>query len=407
MADTLKHSIGVESASEFLTPRNPELRSGYESPRNEVEQAIVEIWQKLLGIKQIGIHDNYFDLGGTSVLAVRMFAQIEKIMGKKLPLSVLINAPTVEQLAGIVTDEEWSARWSPLVMIQPGGSKPPFFFIHGAGGNILNYRDLARHLGPDQPVYGLQSQGLDGNQPFLTRVEDMASRYIQEIQSVQPQGPYYLGGYCLGGTIALEMAQQLHVQGRETALLVLLETYNYSNVKTQSLLDNAYFQIQRIKFHGQNFLLLKSKEKLIFIWEKLKVAKGRTKIWVGMLLSKFWHRRFQYSSVDVPLNKLWETNDWAAGSYVPKPCPTQITLFLPLREYRRYDNPEAGWDKLALAGLETYRLPVYPAGMMVEPFVRLLAEELRDCMDKAIENRTGQVDTPELASSASVSSNGH
>ena len=132
------------------------------------------------------------------------------------------------------------------------------------------YRDLARHLGPDQPVYGVQAQGLDGKQPFLTRIEGMAAYYINEIQSMRPDGPYFLGGYCMGGTIALEMAQQLHAQGREVVLLALFETYNWANLPAFSLFDKIYYYLQKIEFHGRNIILLDAEEKKIFFSEKAK-----------------------------------------------------------------------------------------------------------------------------------------
>ena len=371
--------------SDYVPIRDPELRSDYLAPRNRVEQTIADMWQKLLGVEQIGIHDNYFDLGGNSVLAARLFAQIEKIFDKKIPLATLFYAPTVEQLASILGKEEWSAPWSPLVEIQSGDSRPPFFCVHGAGGNILIYRDLARHLGTDQPFYGLQSQGLDGERPFHTRIEDMAAHYLKEIQTVQPQGPYFLGGYCMGGTVALEMAQQRYAQGQEVALLALLETYNWANLPPMSFLDDVCYYIQKIEFHWHNFLLLKSKDKVTFIQEKAKVAKSRKKVWFEIIKSKFGHNFHQGNGQHLYLSQLWETNDRAAANYVPRAYSGRITQFRPIKEYGRYDGPELGWDKLAAGGVEVHELPVYPAGMLVEPFVRLLAEKMKVCIHKALE----------------------
>jgi len=211
----------------------------------------------------------------------------------------------------------------------------------------------------------------------------MASHYIKEIQTVQPEGPYFLGGYCLGGTVALEMAQQLHAQGQEVALLALLETYNWANITTKSFLDNVYYYIQQIEFHWRNFLLLESEEKLTFFKEKAKELKKRSKVWHGMITSKIAPKSHQGNGQYLHLARLWEINDRAALNYVPKVYPGRITQFLPIREYRHYDDPKHGWDKLAVGGVELYKLPVYPAGMLVEPFVRLLAEKLKACIDEA------------------------
>jgi thioesterase domain-containing protein/malonyl CoA-acyl carrier protein transacylase len=357
-------------------------RNAYDGPNNDIEQTLANIWQELLGIKQVNFHDNFFDLGGNSLIALRLFTEIEKIFGRKLPLATLYKAPTVEQLAGILRDDRWRESWTSLVEIQSGDSKPPLFFLHAAGGNVLIYRDLVRHLGPEQPVYGLQSQGLDGEQPFHTRIEDMAAQYVQEIQAAQPAGPYFLAGYCMGGTVALEMAQQLYAQGQEVALLVLMETYNFSNMPN-SLVDKVYYRIQQIEFHWRNLLL--SDRKMTFIQEKAKVAWSRKDVWFGAISSKlgldFRLGNGQHSAI----SDIWEANDRAARNYVPKVYPGRITQFLPIKHYACFDGPELGWDKLATGGLETYELPVYPRGMLVEPFVELLGEKLKVCIYKALE----------------------
>src|SRR5262249_30894375 len=206
-------------------PARPILERTFVAPRDTLEHQLTKIWEKVLAIKPIGIKDNFFDLGGHSLLAVRLFEEIAKVTGKTLPLATLFQALTVEQLADLLRQEGWSALWSSLVAIQPHGSRPPFFFIHAVSGNVLHYRFLSHYLGQDQPFYGLQAQGLDGTQAPQTRIEDMAALYIKEIRTLQPEGPYFLGGGSSGGVIAFEMAQQLHAQGQQVALLVLFDTY--------------------------------------------------------------------------------------------------------------------------------------------------------------------------------------
>jgi len=384
--ESLPRPAEPEIMQEELAPRDSELQSDYAAPRNDVERKVVDIWQRLLGVKHIGIHDNFFDLGGNSLTAAGLFAEIERLFGRRLPLPTLYKAPTVEELANILREEEQAAPWACLVEIQSSGSRPPFFLVHGAGGNVLIYRDLARRLGADQPVYGLQSQGLDGRQPFLTRIEDMASRYVEEIRAVRPSGPYLLGGYCMGGSVALEMAQQLHAQGEQVALLALFETYNYSKVGPLSLLTKTVLFIQKIGFHWRNFLLLPSKNKWTFIKEKVKIAKGRSKVWFGMVTSMLGRKLHLGNRECWTLFDLWEINDRAAAEYEPKVYPGRITQFLPLKGYSCHDHPEVHWDNLAGGGLETCRLPVYPAGMLVEPFVELLAAKLKGCIDKALKS---------------------
>ncbi|NEQ07057.1 MAG: acyltransferase domain-containing protein, partial [Moorea sp. SIO4E2] len=211
--------------STLVAPDQPQPDSSntFVAPRDDLERQLTKIWENVLGIKSISVTDNFYDLGGDSLLAVRLFAEIEKVFQKKLPLASLLMAPTVAQLVNQLRQDQGAAPWSSVVPIQPNGSKPPLFCIHGAGGNILSFRDLARCLGSEQPFYGLQSLGLDGKQTPLTTVEDMARCYLNEIRTIQPKGPYFLSGYCFGGKIALEIAQLLRLDGETVALLALLE----------------------------------------------------------------------------------------------------------------------------------------------------------------------------------------
>ncbi len=349
---------------------------------NNVEQTLANMWRETLGVKHVDLNDDFFDLGGTSLVAVSLFTEIEKVFGKKLPLAALIGAPTVRQLADVIRNHKWEGSWTSLVEMQPGNSKPPLFFIHAAGGNLLIYHDLIRHLGTEQPVYGLQAQGLDGEQPFHTRIEDMASQYVQEIQKIYPEGPYLLSGYCMGGTVALEIAQQLYAQNKKVALLVLLETYNFSN-QPNALLDRIYYRIQQIDFHLRNFLL--TDRKLTFLKEKVKVAWERKNVWLGAILSKLGLEYRMGNWRHSLVAEIWEACDRAAMNYVPEVYPGRITQFLPMKHYACFSGPELGWEKLAAGGLETCDLPVYPRGMLVEPFVPLLAEKLKACIQKALE----------------------
>jgi acyl transferase domain-containing protein len=379
-----RDSFQSEIEIEDFAPREIALQHDFIPPSNEVEKAIAAIWQKLLGVKQIGIHADYFDLGGTSILATRVFEEIERRLNKRLPLSTMINAPTIAQLARIVADKNWSGSWSPLVALQEGGSNPPFFCIHGADGLVFIYRDLARHLGSDQPFYGLQSQGLDGKNSFHTRIEDMASQYIKEIRAIQPEGPYFLGGYCMGGTIAFEMAQQLHFQGQAIGLLVLLETYNWANFKKPSFFSKTHYYIQKVDFHVRNLFIADSK--WTFLREKVKVAKNRSKMWVGGMQAKMLQTFHEGNGFNESLARLWKTNDQAAAAYRPRVYPGRITQFRPVKEYAWYQNSDMGWANLSAKGVEDHVVPVFPAGMLVEPFVEKLAAELKACINRAVEH---------------------
>ena len=244
----------IHAGSNLLEAPVSHLRTP-QTTEDETAKQLSRIWQELLGIDAVTPDQNFFDLGGDSSLAVRMFSQIEDIFGVKLPLATLYEAPTINELARILRGEVASSGWSPLVAVQPLGSRPPLFCMHGAGGTVLIYRDLSRHLGLDQPFYGLQSQGLDGDRPPLTTIEEMATLYLKDIRKTQPHGPYFLAGYCGGGTIAYEVAQQLQEDGERVALLAMFDTMNWSKIPItlQSKYRTAF---QRLVFHAASFLSL-------------------------------------------------------------------------------------------------------------------------------------------------------
>lgn len=201
-----------------------------------LESVLTSIWCELLQVNEIGRHDDFFDLGGDSLLAVRAFERMQASTGINLPLATLLMAPTIAEQT--VAFRAAGARelascgvakaddpWTPLVPIQPHGTRPPLFCMHAIGGNVLNYAPLARELGDDQPVYGLQAQGLDGITPPMDSLPEMAARYVREIRALQPHGPYFLAGGSMGGKIAYEMARQLHGAGESIGLLAMMDTY--------------------------------------------------------------------------------------------------------------------------------------------------------------------------------------
>lgn len=194
----------------------------YVAPRDDLERRIIAIWEEVLGVERIGARDNFFELGADSLTAARLFARVRAELGEATPLAPVFEAPTPEQLANLARGGRRSAGGAKtaLVPIQPQGSRRPLFCVHGGAGTVLLFQPLARRLGPDQPVYGLQAVGLYGDEAPQTSVTDMAERYVREMRSVQPQGPYRIGGYCYGALVAYEMACQLEDAGERVELLV-------------------------------------------------------------------------------------------------------------------------------------------------------------------------------------------
>jgi len=201
------------------TPARPELDPVFVGPQNLLQYQLTQVWERLLGVRPIGVHDDFFDLGGHSLLAARMIDEVERALGRKVPLSVVLSGSTIEHLAGSLQMEATDLL-APVVPIQAGSGRPPFFFLHGdylSGGFFT--RSLARHLGEDQPVYALPPCGLDGG-PVPPSYEAMAVRHVAAMRSVQPCGPYRLGGLCNGGMVAFEIARLLEREGQKVDLLV-------------------------------------------------------------------------------------------------------------------------------------------------------------------------------------------
>ena len=361
------------------------LERTFVAPRDTLERQLTKIWEKVLAIKPIGIKDNFFDVGGYSLLAVRLFEEIAKVTGNTLPLATLFQAATIEQLANLLCQEGWSAPWSPLVAIHSNGSKPPLFFIHAVGGTVLSYHNLSRYLGPDQPLYGLQAQGLDGEQAPHTRVEDMAALYIKEIHARQSAGPYFLGGDSSGGMIAFEMAQQLHAQGQQVALLALFDTYFPSDFRYQSppalFRSQIYHFVQKIDYHLGNLLLRRPHDQLGYLLGVVWRAKTR----VGRKLQESIYKVDQNreSALSRALQEVLHANFQARSKYIPQVYPGRVTIFLSREAPERsfYDS-RLRWSDMAAEGLEVHLVPGNHKTLFEEPHVRGLAEKLRFCLQK-------------------------
>jgi len=339
------------------------------------ESKLLKVWEKLLKKKNIKINENFFDLGGDSLSAVLLFIEIEKEFDRHIPISTLYNFPTIKSLAENI-DSINNSFFKSLVAIKVNNSSSHnIFFVHGAGGNILIYKDLVKYIDHQFNFYGLQSRGLHGDSEMQFKIEDMAESYLSEIKKIQPGGPYFLGGYCLGGTIALEIAQQLYKLGEEVKTVILLETYNWSALPKRNKLDKAYYSFQKILFHFKNLFLLSGKDKMLFLDNKWKELMNRKNIWLG----GFKNFLFEHSNSKTNFNRIladvWEKNDIAAFNYKADNYSFDIIHVVPLKRYKIHDFLSADWEKVS-SKLQSIILPVYPAGMLVEPFVQKLASKL-------------------------------
>ncbi|MCU1261037.1 MAG: family phosphatase, partial [Bryobacterales bacterium] len=365
--------------------------AGYVAPRTELEQRISQIWKKLLRREPIGVRDNFFQLGGDSVIAMRLFVKLENLTGKRLPLATLFEAPTIELLAKLIEDQGWEPAWQSLVAIKAGGSKPPLYCVHGVGGNIVSYMDLAKYLEPDQPLYGLQAVGLNGKRPRRNlTVEEMAAIYIQEVCAFQPRGPYLLGGTSFGGLVAYEMAQQLVKAGEEVALLALFDTYGpgYPRLLPGTTVWKARWNHLRMRFnlHWGNLMATDRRERLSYVAAKLarlKTTARRVMRTRALLLKGAFRERVNRLLRPHVIRQVSKAGHWAAGDYEPKPFNGSITLFRATEQpHGIHPDPYLGWEPLVPA-IKIYNTPGHHGGIVLEPRVKILSEQLADALRHA------------------------
>jgi amino acid adenylation domain-containing protein len=339
-------------------------------PLTLFEEVLAGIWSEVLKLDSVGIHDNFFELGGHSLLAVRVLAQIEKTFGKNLPLATLFQSPTIEQLANLLRQKGWSAPCQTLVTIQPGGSKPPLFFIHVLGEGLKFCRPLTSHLDPEQPIYGLAVGIMD--EVSLNELEDVVAHYIKEMRSIQPEGPYLLAGIYCGGRIAYEMAQQLHAQGQKVALLALVDTLKDGEaIKILPVKERALAHWKNLLRLGPAYLLNKRmlgkvKNRLMSIYCEFYERLG--------LPSPQACQSFTYRKKKEEGNIEWV--------FAPKDVyPDRVTLFRAIDNIGFIEH-DLGWSELAPGGLEIHDVPGDTFSMLEEPHIQVLAEKLRDCIDR-------------------------
>ncbi|MEG3960427.1 thioesterase domain-containing protein, partial [Microcoleus sp. herbarium2] len=356
------------------------LKASFVSPRDTLELQLVQIWEEVLDVRPVGVRDNFFDLGGHSLLAITLMARIQQKFGKNLALAALLQGPTIENLASSLRQETDSPSWSTLIAIQPDGPKRPLFCVHPGGGTVLAYIDLARHLGSEQPFYGLESLGLYEEQKSYARVEDMAAHYIEAMQAVQPQGPYLLAGWCFGGLVAFEMAQQLQARSEQVSFLGLLDI-STERVASEELaeleLDDAAFLVKLfskdISLSLDSIRELGSDEQLLYVMEKIREI-NLIPPDVGLAQARY-------------LVQILKSHIRAAKVYIPQPYQGRPTLFRASEEETANSQDlTLGWEELATEGVDLHWVPGNHSTMVREPHVQVLAKQLCACLDRSQAN---------------------
>ncbi|KAA3662404.1 MAG: hypothetical protein DWQ04_13595, partial [Chloroflexi bacterium] len=365
-----------------------EVNGRVSSPNTSIEQTLAAAWKSVLNQNQVDIHDNFFDLGGHSLLAVQLFTQIEQQFGINLPLTTLFQAGTIAKLARKIEQQEGKTTWPSLVALQANGTQPPFFCVHGLTGDLLWFNELAQQLGPDTPFYGLQARGLDGIQSPLTTIETIAAHYIAEIQTIQPTGPYYLGGASFGGTVALEMAHQLQQQEAEVALLVMFDHAPRSHQKTSETKGQTITILKNLPRWVRNFAQLSPNQmqdrlqRKLRVWRKQsdRTRRGDVKTAVDLI---------DYAANLPPHRQtLIEANHKATQQYQPKPYAGPVLLYqAETRPLFNTINPTEGWKWLANGNLEIHMVSGSHEGIFQPPHVHQLAALLKKSLTNASASR--------------------
>jgi thioesterase domain-containing protein/acyl carrier protein len=385
----------------------PELESEYVAPRDDVERTLVGFWEELLGVENVGVGDSFFDLGGHSLIAVRLFAMVKKSFQVEFPISVLFEAPTIEACAALVKDAiGWTGdgpaptdgaakkpaapkrRYTHLVPMHPsdGGERAPFFLVAGMFGNVLNLRHLAHLLGAERPFYGLQAKGLYGGDAPHETFEEAARDYIAEMRTVQPAGPYFLGGFSGGGYIALEIAKQLREAGETIGLLVMLDTPGNLIPEPLTWRDRLLVQKQRLESKGAGYVVEWAQHRID--WEIGKLRRRFEEpeelggeVFHDQAIEAAFRRSLARYTVPrwdrivlfrPPLPKVYDLGD---GRYLNRD-----------RELLYEDN---AWGRQC-DRVEVLEVPGDHDSMVLEPNVRVMASKLRSLLDEAEAAAAGQ-----------------
>ena len=347
---------------------------GFVAPRDTVELQLARIWEEILNARPIGIRDNFFELGGHSLLAIRLIAHMEQALGKKLPLAALFQSATIEGLA-VSIRQQMELPWSPLIPIQPKGSRPPLFFAPPWTGHGIAYLELARYFGKEQPFYGLQASGLEKGQKPHTKIEDVAALFLDALQTIQPEGPYHLAGWSFGGWVAIEMARQLRDQDQEVSFLGLLDSVLPSKLPKEYPEQDEVDILMGIFGHNiplslEDIRQMEPDGQLTYVIEHCQR--------LDLLPPEFGREDAQR------LLRVSSAHGQAERNYQPQPYQGKIIFFQAAEKLPGMDSDSSsGWDEFATRGLDIHQVPGNHENMVFDPHARVLAEKLKRCLEMA------------------------
>jgi thioesterase domain-containing protein/acyl carrier protein len=352
---------------------------------SELEKKVINIWKSSLKVEEIGLDDDFFMLGGHSMIAAQVMQKLEKETSIRLPLTALFEAPTVKKLSRYIELKGNDASWKSLVTIKPGDGKRPLYIVHGAGLNVLIFHAIAKNLNPEQSVFGLQARGLNGKDDPFDNMEKIASYYISEILDQNPQGPYNLAGYSFGGVVAFEMAKQLTAMGKTVNMLGIFDTSVDTSPKPKTFLNKSVKKLRDAYVYVKFNLQLLRKDPV----QTLHYRYVNRKYKMMRLLSKF-HMIRESSGQEKYLKhsaRINHKHDIAYKNYVLTPYKGTIDLFRVSHRMYHLDDPEYfGWKSLALDGVEIHEVPGDHSTFLLSPNVEKFAEVLMTTLSERNNN---------------------
>jgi amino acid adenylation domain-containing protein len=355
------------------------------APRTEIEAHLAEIWRQVLNVDQVGVYDNFFDLGGHSLLSVRLMAVIHKKLGRELPLSSLFQATDIAGQAKLLQQNR--QPWTPLVCLQPNGDMAPLFCVHAVAGNVLCYQELSRHMGEQRPFYGLQATDIDSG-AHTGSIEGLAALYVAAIRSIQAQGPYHLGGWSMGGVIAYEMAGQLQQAGEQVGTLVLMESYTPEAVRT---FEQEYLDKKRPSGgDGETLLLIAFARELGLEDAEMIMAGAAAATDLTLRLDELFEQAKQAGLLPTDIDstqlhrlfQVYEANVQAMNQYAPGQYQGNIKLFFADRADDGGAYANGGWTKLISGELSVATVPGDHYSILRQPNVQILAEKWVDYVNE-------------------------
>ncbi|MFY9528962.1 MAG: amino acid adenylation domain-containing protein [Candidatus Acidiferrales bacterium] len=349
---------------------------GFLAPRDDLETRLTKIWEEILGVRNIGIQHNLFEVGAHSLLVARLLTRIEREFGKKLTFASVFGAPTIEQLAALLRDSSAPTRFTQVFPIQPAGSKPPLFCIRAG----FPFRPLSEYLGTEQPILGLHFDPSVVEQLHVPyTVEELAGYMVQAIREQQPQGPYFLGGFCNNGLIAYETARQLLQQGHEVALLAMFDTRSpaYFRHISNGHRRGVLRKWRRIPYHLQKLRQLKRADAYRYIGQRLEELWQTVRRAAWELSTEVCARRSAGRLTD--FERIFFL---ALKNYNPEPYPGRVALF---RADTKSDEALSGWRDVITGPVQAHVVPGTHLGMLADPSVQHLASRLAACIDEASE----------------------